>query len=64
MLIRFLFFRGEAVKKAEEKKINSESRSLKEINNAAPSSSIEPVKKNNRKRKSNISEYIDHQVNK
>lgn len=50
------------MKKAEEKKVNSESRSLKEINNTAPSSSKAPTKKNPRKRKSNINEYIDHEV--
>lgn len=50
------------MKKAEEKKVNSESRSLKEINNTAPSSSKAPTKTNSRKRKSNINEYIDHEV--
>lgn len=50
------------MKKAEEKKMNSESRSLKEINNTASSSSKEPTKKISRKRKSNITEYIDHEV--
>lgn len=62
----YLGFREEAKKRAEEKKNNLESRSLKEVNvvdNSSPKN--QPKKDNgtrNPRKRSKITDYIDHEV--